>query len=125
MSKFVKMGEWRRKKGTLLDSGSTEKQKPLKIRGLMVFLAVWTGLPRLQRRGPKVGGGTKFGSLDAKHSRSFRAPKTQANLIFGHKKSPLSVKKQASVLAVWTGLEPATPCVTGMYSNQLNYQTVF
>ena len=25
--------------------------------------------------------------------------------------------------AVWTGLEPATPCVTGMYSNQLNYQT--
>ena len=20
--------------------------------------------------------------------------------------------------AVWTGLEPATPCVTGMYSNQ-------
>ena len=27
-------------------------------------------------------------------------------------------------LAVWTGLEPATPCVTGRYSNQLNYQTV-
>lgn len=26
-------------------------------------------------------------------------------------------------VAVWTGLEPATPCVTGMYSNQLNYQT--
>ena len=25
--------------------------------------------------------------------------------------------------AVWTGLEPATPCVTGRYSNQLNYQT--
>ena len=27
--------------------------------------------------------------------------------------------------AVWTGLEPATPCVTGTYSNQLNYQTSF
>ena len=27
------------------------------------------------------------------------------------------------LLAVRTGLEPATPCVTGMYSNQLNYQT--
>ena len=27
--------------------------------------------------------------------------------------------------AVWTGLEPATPCVTGRYSNQLNYHTVF
>ncbi len=32
--------------------------------------------------------------------------------------------KLSSILeAVWTGLEPATPCVTGMYSNQLNYQT--
>ena len=28
-----------------------------------------------------------------------------------------------SYLAVWTGLEPATPCVTGRYSNQLNYHT--
>ena len=28
-------------------------------------------------------------------------------------------------LAVRTGLEPATPCVTGMYSNQLNYRTSF
>lgn len=26
--------------------------------------------------------------------------------------------------AVWTRLELATPCVTGRYSNQLNYQTV-
>ena len=25
--------------------------------------------------------------------------------------------------AEWTGLEPATPCVTGMYSNQLNYHS--
>lgn len=29
-----------------------------------------------------------------------------------------------SLFAVWTGLEPATPCVTGRYSNQLNYHTV-
>ena len=29
------------------------------------------------------------------------------------------------LLAVWTGLEPATPCVTGRYSNQLNYHTIF
>ena len=28
-------------------------------------------------------------------------------------------------LAVWTRLELATPCVTGRYSNQLNYQTNF
>ena len=26
--------------------------------------------------------------------------------------------------AVWTGLEPATSCVTGRHSNQLNYQTI-
>src|SRR5690606_34886569 len=35
----------------------------------------------------------------------------------------MSVLSFEIILAVWTGLEPATPCVTGMYSNQLNYQT--
>ena len=43
------------------------------------------------------------------------------------KKKPrksLTYKAFESVLAVWTRLELATPCVTGMYSNQLNYQTV-
>ena len=29
-----------------------------------------------------------------------------------------------SCSAVRTGLEPVTPCVTGMYSNQLNYRTI-
>ncbi len=28
-------------------------------------------------------------------------------------------------LAEWTGLEPATPGVTGRYSNQLNYHSLF
>ena len=28
-------------------------------------------------------------------------------------------------MAVWTGLEPATSCVTGRHSNQLNYQTIW
>ena len=28
------------------------------------------------------------------------------------------------LFAVRTGLEPATPCVTGRYSNQLNYRTI-
>ena len=31
----------------------------------------------------------------------------------------------ALCFADWTGLEPATPCVTGMYSNQLNYQSFY
>src|SRR5450755_683594 len=29
------------------------------------------------------------------------------------------------LLAEWTGLEPATPGVTGRYSNQLNYHSMF
>ena len=33
-------------------------------------------------------------------------------------KKPLSVTER--LFAVRTGLEPVTPCVTGMYSNQLN-----
>ena len=50
--------------------------------------------------------------------------KTLKNGTFGHKKS-LRLEAYAFNFAVWTGLEPATPCVTGMYSNQLNYQTNF
>ena len=34
--------------------------------------------------------------------------------------APIGMNK----LAEWTGLEPATPCVTGRYSNQLNYHSV-
>ena len=41
---------------------------------------------------------------------------------FGQKSTSIS-RSAFYFLAVWTGLEPATPCVTGMYSNQLNYQT--
>ena len=36
----------------------------------------------------------------------------------GEPNSPFSEK-----LAEWTGLEPATPGVTGRYSNQLNYHS--
>ena len=39
----------------------------------------------------------------------------------------MNIKTKASdfseAFAVWTGLEPATSCVTGRHSNQLNYQT--
>ena len=30
-----------------------------------------------------------------------------------------------TILAEWTGLEPATPGVTGRYSNQLNYHSSY
>ncbi len=34
-------------------------------------------------------------------------------------------QKVLKKLAEWTGLEPATPGVTGRYSNQLNYHSLF
>ena len=39
------------------------------------------------------------------------------------KKAPLGCDFTFKGLAEWTGLEPATPCVTGRYSNQLNYHS--
>ncbi len=41
------------------------------------------------------------------------------------KKKPLQITLQRFLewLAEWTGLEPATPGVTGRYSNQLNYHS--
>ena len=33
-------------------------------------------------------------------------------------------KAPCSLMAEWTGLEPATPGVTGRYSNQLNYHSL-
>ena len=35
-------------------------------------------------------------------------------------KSPATPMSSGRFYAVRTGLEPVTPCVTGMYSNQLN-----
>ncbi len=37
--------------------------------------------------------------------------------------SQLSYTPKNPILAEWTGLEPATPGVTGRYSNQLNYHS--
>ena len=34
-----------------------------------------------------------------------------------------SLKVRLRPMAEWTGLEPATPGVTGRYSNQLNYHS--
>ena len=40
-----------------------------------------------------------------------------------NRKAPSKSITQGSYLAEWTGLEPATPGVTGRYSNQLNYHS--
>ena len=39
-------------------------------------------------------------------------------------KNKLQLVKELVFFAVRTGLEPATPGVTGRYSNQLNYRTI-
>ena len=39
------------------------------------------------------------------------------------KKPPHGNRTVAFLVAEWTGLEPATPGVTGRYSNQLNYHS--
>ena len=41
-----------------------------------------------------------------------------------NKKARLALGFLHTLLAEWTGLEPATPGVTGRYSNQLNYHSV-
>lgn len=46
-----------------------------------------------------------------------------AKVIKSHVEKQKAQKLLLSFCAVRTGLEPATPCVTGMYSNQLNYRT--
>jgi hypothetical protein len=44
-------------------------------------------------------------------------------MIVGKKKPLQNNARVFSILAEWTGLEPATPGVTGRYSNQLNYHS--
>ena len=51
---------------------------------------------------------------------------SESNLIFFLSKELLiKALNFSKASAVWTGLEPATPCVTGRYSNQLNYHTIW
>ena len=38
-------------------------------------------------------------------------------------KAPVANQRGLRMVAEWTGLEPATPGVTGRYSNQLNYHS--
>ena len=67
----------------------------------------------------QMGGPAKTSSLRLT-TFSFVCLYTSSHHTIKRKSLPISWE----TFAVWTGLEPATPCVTGMYSNQLNYQTV-
>ena len=48
---------------------------------------------------------------------------TAVRLIFLIALQPFYGLQRHESLAEWTGLEPATPGVTGRYSNQLNYHS--
>jgi site-specific DNA recombinase len=48
-----------------------------------------------------------------------------ANHTGGNEKGQTGLLSRLSLLADWTGLEPATSAVTGRHSNQLNYQSFF
>ena len=69
--------------------------------------------PAVQRVGLHVGHQAVQAARDAGGRMARHFPK---------KKPPLLVALK--MLAEWTGLEPATPGVTGRYSNQLNYHSM-
>ena len=45
-------------------------------------------------------------------------------IFYAKKNKALQISDLQGFEAVWTGLEPATSCVTGRHSNQLNYRTI-
>ena len=58
--------------------------------------------------------------------RAVGAARVHVGGVAAPKKKPLRVNDLQGLLewlAEWTGLEPATPGVTGRYSNQLNYHS--
>ena len=58
-------------------------------------------------------------ATENKHLKKRKAPHGDPHQL----KKPLIIKGFNFTVAVRTGLEPATPGVTGRYSNQLNYRT--
>ncbi len=56
---------------------------------------------------------------------SIRACNAVANRQIAHSKKAFPIGKAFYLVAERTGLEPATPGVTGRYSNRLNYRSAF
>ena len=80
-----------------------------------IAAAHWRKVARIERARaavlPTQGGGYSAGTARRKWVRRYKSKSLHKSLW--------------RLFAVRTGLEPATPCVTGMYSNQLNYRTSF
>ena len=76
-----------------------------------------TGDSKHQHSKPRSGTPTAQGGNATDAQEALATLRAQSYI----EQKPQSVCSRAS--AVWTRLELATPCVTGMYSNLLNYQT--
>ena len=81
-----------------------------------------------------LGGGTRDRTADLLHAMQALSQlsytptfERQPNYLDMRHLPPIRKKtgliRFSSMLAEWTGLEPATPGVTGRYSNQLNYHS--
>ena len=85
-----------------------------RLRGRLALLAEWTGLAHMARAAAAPAGAALLAPPKATQA-AFSTPRgTNANA---------RLRGRLVRLAEWTGLEPATPGVTGRYSNQLNYHS--
>ena len=62
-------------------------------------------------------------AADSPVGESLRVPPKAAQAAFSTPQNKNARLRGHLYLAEWTGLEPATPGVTGRYSNQLNYHS--
>ena len=77
-----------------------------------------------------LGGGKRDRTADLLHAMqalsqlSYTPSRRQPNYVLAFRPG-MQISLQPVKLAEWTGLEPATPGVTGRYSNRLNYRSAF
>ena len=82
-------------------------------------MAEWTGLTRaVPGARPAGASGVQIGNPP-----DLSKPASRLLVPVVNKNGPL--RGRFRFMAEWTGLEPATPGVTGRYSNQLNYHSRF
>jgi hypothetical protein len=85
-----------------------------RLRGHLVLLAEWTGLAYGSQAAAAPAGAALLAPPKAAQA-AFSTP--------DFRNANARLRGRLGLLAEWTGLEPATPGVTGRYSNQLNYHS--